>query len=131
MRRLYLRIYLAVVLSLAVFALVAALAWHSFAEPWSSDETLATVARNLLPPAAAPASEQQAALQRLARDLHIDLALFAPDGTRTALVGHPIDSPQRVGRQRGLRGAPVWAARLEDGRWLAARAPYRGGMTGE
>jgi signal transduction histidine kinase len=127
MRRLYLRIYLAVVLSLAVFALVAALAWRSFAEPWSSDETLATVARNVLPPAAAPASEQQAALQRLARDLHIDLALFAPDGTRTALVGHPIEAPQRAGRQRGLRGPPVWAARLEDGRWLAARAPHRGG----
>ena len=127
MRRLYLRIYLAVVLSLAVFALVAALAWHSFAEPWSSDETLATVARNVLPPVAAPAPEQQAALARLARDLNIDLALFAPDGTRTALVGHPIEAPQRVGRQRGLRGPPVWAARLEDGRWLAARAPHRGG----
>jgi signal transduction histidine kinase len=127
MRRLYLRIYLAVVASLAVFALVAGLAWHGFAEPWWSDEALGTVARNILPPAGAPASEQQAALQRLARDLHIDLALFAPDGTRTALVGHPIEAPQRVGRQRGLRGPQVWAARLEDGRWLAARAPHRGG----
>jgi signal transduction histidine kinase len=127
MRRLYLRIYLAVVASLAVFALVAALAWHGFAEPWWSDEALGTVARNILPPAGASASEQQAALQRLARDLHIDLALFAPDGTRTALVGHSIETPQRVGRQRGLRGPPVWAARLEDGRWLAARAPHRGG----
>jgi signal transduction histidine kinase len=126
-RRLYLRIYLAVVLSLAVFALVAALAWRSFAEPWSSDETLATVARNVLPPAAAPASEQQAALQRLARDLHIDLALFAPDGTRIARVGRPIEAPQRTGRQHRMRGAPVWAAQLEDGRWLAARAPHRGG----
>jgi signal transduction histidine kinase len=127
MRRLYLRIYLAVVASLAVFALVAALAWRSFAEPWSSDETLATVARNVLPPAAAPASEQQAALQRLARDLRIDLALFAPDGTRIARVGQPIEAPQRAGRQHRMRGPPVWAAQLEDGRWLAARAPHRGG----
>jgi len=127
MRRLYLRIYLAVIASLAVFALVAALAWHSFGEAWVSDETLATVARNVLPPAAAPASEQQSALERLARDLRIDLALFAPDGTRIARVGRPIEAPQRVGRQRGLRGAPVWAAQLEDGRWLAARAPHRGG----
>jgi len=127
MRRLYLRIYLAVVLSLAVFALVAALAWRSFAEPWSSDETLATVARNVLPPAAAPASEQQAALERLARDLRIDLALFAADGTRIARVGRPIEAPQRTGRQHRMRGPPVWAAQLEDGRWLAARAPHRGG----
>jgi|SRR6185295_6032577 len=127
MRRLYLRIYLAVIASLAVFALVAALAWHSFGEAWVSDETLATVARNVLPPAAASALEQQAALERLARDLRIDLALFAPDGTRLARVGGPIDAPQRVGRQHRMRGAPVWAARLEDGRWLAARAPHRGG----
>jgi signal transduction histidine kinase len=35
--------------------------------------------------------------------------------------------PQRVGRQRGFRGAPVWAVKLDDGRWLAARAPHRGG----
>jgi two-component system, OmpR family, sensor histidine kinase RstB len=127
MRRLYLRIYLAVIASLAVFALVAGVLWHSFGQPWWSDETLTTVARNVLPLAAAPAPEQQAALERLARDLRIDLALFAPDGTRIALVGRPIEAPQRAGRQRGMRGPPVWAARLQDGRWLAARAPHRGG----
>jgi two-component system, OmpR family, sensor histidine kinase RstB len=127
MRRLYLRIYLAVVASLAAFALVAGILWHSFGQPWWSDETLTTVARNVLPLAAAPAPEQQAALERLARDLRIDFALFAPDGTRIALVGRPIDAPQRAGRQRGMRGPPVWAARLQDGRWLAARAPHRGG----
>jgi signal transduction histidine kinase len=127
MRRLYLRIYLAVVASLAVFALVAALAWRSFGEPLWNEETLATVARNVLPPAAASASEQQAALERLARDLRIDLALFAPDGTRLARVGRPIEAPQRAGRQHRMRGAPVWAAQLEDGRWLAARAQHRPG----
>ncbi len=127
MRRLYLRIYLAVIASLAVFALVAALAWRSFGEAWVSDETLATVARNVLPEAAASASEQQSALERLGRDLRIDLALFAPDGTRIARVGRPIEAPQRVGRQRGLRSPPVWAAQLEDGRWLATRVPHRGG----
>jgi two-component system, OmpR family, sensor histidine kinase RstB len=126
-RRLYLRIYLAVIASVALFALVAGLMWRTFGQPWWSDDTLTTVARNVLPPPEATPLEQQLALQRLARDLRIDLALFAPDGTRMALVGHPIQVPQRVGRQPGLRGAPVWAARLEDGRWLAARAPHRGG----
>jgi signal transduction histidine kinase len=124
MRRLYLRIYLAVVASLGVFALVAALAWRSFGEPLWNEETLATVARNVLPPAAVSPSEQQAALERLARDLRIDLALFAPDGTRLARVGGPIEAPQRAGRQHRMRGAPVWAAQLEDGRWLAARAQH-------
>jgi len=127
MRKLYLRIYLAVVASLAVFAVVAGLAWRSFGQPWWSDDTLTTVARNVLPPAAAAQPEQQAALERLARDLRIDLAIFAADGSRLAAVGQPIDPPQRAGRQRGMRMPPVWAARLEDGRWLAARAPHRGG----
>jgi signal transduction histidine kinase len=126
MRRLYLRIYLAVVASLAAFALVAGLAWRSFGQPWWSDDTLSTVARNVLPPASASQSEQQAALQRLGRDLRIDLALFAAEGTRVALVGDPIDAPRRAGRQRGMHGPQVWAVRLEDGRWLAARAPHRG-----
>jgi two-component system, OmpR family, sensor histidine kinase RstB len=41
-------------------------------------------------------------------------------------VGDPIDAPRRAGRQRGMHGPQVWAVRLEDGRWLAARAPHRG-----
>ena len=124
MRRLYLRIYLAVVASLAVFAFVAAVAWRSFGEPLWNEETLATVARNVLPAAAASASDQKAALERLARDLRIDLALFATDGARIAAVGQPIGAPQRPGRQRGVRGPPVWAAQLQDGRWVAARAHH-------
>jgi two-component system, OmpR family, sensor histidine kinase RstB len=128
MRKLYLRIYLAVLASLAVFALVAGLLWRTFGQPWWSDDTLTTVARNVLPPATASQAEQQAALQRLARDLRVDLALFAPEGTKLAAVGQPIDAPQRVGLQHRMRGPPVWAVKLEDGRWLAARAPqHRGG----
>ena len=119
MRRLYLRIYLAVLASLAVFALVAGLLWRSFGQPWWSDDTLTIVARNVLPPAAAPASEQQATLERLARDLRIDLALFAPDGAKLAGVGRPIGPPKRVGRQSGMRGPPVWAVMLEDAMYPA------------
>jgi signal transduction histidine kinase len=127
MRRLYLRIYLAVVASLAVFALLAGAAWRSFGEPAWSGETIATVARNLLPSAAASDTEQQATLERLARDLSIDLALFGAAGQRLAAVGERIEAPQRAGRQGGaLRERPVWAVRLEDGRWLAARVPHRG-----
>ena len=79
MRRLYLRIYLAVVASLAAFALVAGLMWHSFGQPWWSEEAFGTVARNVLPPAAAPAAEQQAA-----RTQAVTL-LTAPTIDRTAI----------------------------------------------
>jgi signal transduction histidine kinase len=122
MRKLYLRIYFAVLASLAIFALAAAALWHAVAEPHDSGE-LAVIARNVLPPASASAAEQQAALERLARDLHADLALFSSDGAHLGSVGGPQSAPDRSGWQRG-RGGPRWAVQLPDGRWLAARVPH-------
>jgi hypothetical protein len=64
MRRLYVRIYFAVLASLAVFALAAGLLWRAFGEdgPWSQAyEVAATLAQNALPPVGAPKAEQQAA----------------------------------------------------------------------
>jgi signal transduction histidine kinase len=129
MRRLYLRIYLAVLASLAAFALAAGLLWRAFGEdgPWSQVyEVAATLAQNALPPAGAPRTEQQAALEKLAANLRADVALFAPDRSPLAAVGAPLAAPE-VGRERGgwihRWGGPAWAVRLPDGRWLAARAP--------
>jgi signal transduction histidine kinase len=122
MPRLYLRIYVAVLASLAVFALAAGVLWHTLADPHGGDEIAALVARNLLPPPAASAAEQQAALERLARDVRADLALFSQDGSLLASVGRALSAPERAGWQRGP-GGPHWAVRLGDGRWLAARLP--------
>jgi signal transduction histidine kinase len=129
MRRLYLRIYLAVLASLAAFALAAGLLWHQFGEdgPWSQGyEVAATIAQNALPPAGAPKTEQQAALEKLAANLRADIALFAPDRSPLAAVGAPLPAPA-AGRERGgwihRLGGPAWVVRLPDGRWLEARAP--------
>ena len=128
MRKLYVRIYFAVLASLAVFALAAGLLWRAFGEdgPWSQAyEGAATLAQNALPPAGAPKAEQQAALEKLAANLRADVALFAPDRSALAAVGAPLPAPE-AGRERGSIhrwGGPVWAVRLPDGRWLAARAP--------
>jgi signal transduction histidine kinase len=126
MRRLYLRIYLAVLASLAVFALAAGLLWRAFGEdgPWSQAyEVAATIAQNALPPAGAPKTEQQAALEKLAANLRADIALFAPDRSPLAAVGAPLPAPDR---ERGgwihRWGGPAWAVRLPDGRWIEARA---------
>jgi signal transduction histidine kinase len=124
MRRLYLRIYVAVLASLAVFALAAGVLWHTLADPHGGDEIAALVARNLLPPPAASAAEQQAALERLARDVRADMALFSKDGSLLASVGRALSAPERAGWQRGP-GGPHWAVRLGDGRWLAARLPQQ------
>src|SRR3989449_7502149 len=129
MRRLYVRIYFAVLASLAVFALAAGLLWRAFGEdgPWSQAyEVAAKLAQNALPPAGAPRTEQQAALEKLAANLRADIALFAPDRSPLAAVGAPLPAPE-AGRERGgwihRWGGPAWAVRLPDGRWLAARAP--------
>jgi signal transduction histidine kinase len=122
MRRLYLRIYFAILASLAAFALAAGVLWHSVAAP-GGEEFAAIIARNVLPPAAAGPAEQQAALEGLARGVAVDLALFANDGTRLASVGRPLPAPERSGWQHG-RGGPLWATQLGDGRWVVARAPH-------
>jgi len=122
MPRLYLRIYVAVLASLAVFALAAGVLWHTLADPHGGDGIAALVARNLLPPPAASAAEQQAALERLARDVRADLALFSHDGSGLASVGRALPAPERAGWQGGP-GGPHWAVRLGDGRWLAVRLP--------
>jgi two-component system, OmpR family, sensor histidine kinase RstB len=124
MRRLYLRIYFAVLASLAVFALAAGVLWRTLADPRDGHEVAAMVARNVLPPAAAGSAEQQAALERVARDVRADLALFTPDGARLAGVGRALPAPERGGWQRA-RGGPLWATQLDDGRWLVARMPHQ------
>jgi signal transduction histidine kinase len=123
MRRLYLRIYLAMLASLAVFAIAAGVLWRTLADPRDGGE-LATIAHNVLPPATAPAAEQQAALERLARDVRIDLALFSPDGKRLAAVGAQLPPPEGGGWRHGPRGAR-WTTYLPDGRWLVARMPHQ------
>jgi signal transduction histidine kinase len=125
MRRLYLRIYFAVLASLAIFAIAAGVLWRTLAEPREGAE-LAIIERNVLAPAAAPAAEQQAALERVARDLLVDISLFAADGSRLAAVGEPLAAPERAGwRHRGADH--YWAAQLPDGRWLASRPHHRRG----
>jgi signal transduction histidine kinase len=125
MRRLYLRIYFAVLASLVAFAIGAGVLWRTLAEPREGTE-LGVIASNVLAPAGAPAAEQQAALQRVMRWVRMDLALFSPDGTRLAAVGAPLAAPERAGwRHEG--GDPSWATRLPDGRWLVSRPHHRRG----
>ena len=137
MQRLYLRIYLAVLASLAVFALAAGLLWHSFADHGparEAQEVAATLARNALPPAEASKAEHQAALERLASDLRADVALFGADRAPLAAVGKPLPAPGE-GRESGgwmyrWGSRPVWTVRLPDGRWLEVRMPREGGFPG-
>jgi len=130
MRRLYLRIYFAVLASVIVLALAAGFLWRQMSERGPAGrafEVASTLAQNALPPPEAPRAEQQAALERLAANLRADVTLYGADRLPLARVGRPLPPPaasrEEGGWVRGERGRPAWALRLPDGRWLMARTP--------
>ena len=131
MHRLYLRIYLAVLVSLAAFALVSGFLWRQLGDLGPAGhafEVAGTLAQNVLPPADAPGAVQQAALEKIAANLGADVALFAADRTRLAAVGSSLPAPDTVRERSGwLRrwgGPPAGAIHLPDGRWLVARGRH-------
>ena len=125
MTRLYLRIYLTVVASLLVYAAAFAWVWHSKGGPYDTAmHSQAQVILNALPPAQAPATEQQRTLDKLAKGLQVRLAL--QDDSRRLIAesdGRPgIDDQHALPRP----GESLWTLHLPDGRWLQASLP-RGG----
>ena len=127
MRRLYLRIYLAVLASLIVFALAAGLLWRTLGESggaWQGGEMVARFAQNILPAAASEKAAQQVALEKISAGLHADVSLFAADRSLLATVGTPLSVPEEEiehGMFAPRKGSPAWTLRLPDGRWLVAR----------
>ncbi len=83
MLRLYLRFYIALLASLALLGLAASVLVHFAGGPMEQvGVTVGRLVQNVLPPAQAPASEQQEALQKLAAGLNADVTLFAPGWSR-------------------------------------------------
>jgi len=128
MRRLSHQIHLTVVAVLLLFALLVSVAFWFGPEERGEQRLVAGLEETfaeLLPNSGAPPAQQQAALERLAGRLTLDLALFAADGRRLAAAGGPLSAPNpgRSGsrwlhtRGRGF----AMALRLPDGRTLVAR----------
>ena len=117
MKRLYLKLYLALLASLALFAAAAAALWHA-SGGWEQRQgvAFAQLAANVLPPASAGAAEQQAGLQKIANGIPGQFALLAPDGARLAVVG-------------GDPGRRAHKLKMSDGRVLLVR-PERHGVLG-
>jgi len=137
MKRLYLRIYAAVIASLLALTLLLGLAWHW----WTHDSerpdgytVLAQAVSELLPAGAAPAV-LQASIERWRERTGMDLALFGPDGTPLAAAGRRLSAPRRdefdahdrAEWLHGDEGARAFALRLDDGRVLVVRRLWRGG----
>ena len=130
MRRLATQIHLTIVAVLALFALLAGLAWWHIAglrEQRRFAGAVADTAAELLPGPERPAAELAAALERLGPRFDVDAAVYGRDGDLVAWVGQPLPLPESSGL-RGhwtrLRGPLLFAVRLADGRRLvAARHP--------
>jgi signal transduction histidine kinase len=129
MRRLYLQVYLTIVASLFLVVVTAGVVWHfaagvlPFEQPF---EVAGELIAELVPPANAPRAVQQQAVDRLARRLGADLALFGQGNDPLAAAGRPLPVPDRGHAGGWLRTAagPAVSIRLPDGRWLVARLPF-------
>jgi signal transduction histidine kinase len=128
MLRLYLRFYLALLASLALFGLAASLLLHFAGGPMEQvGVTVGRLVENALPPAQAPVAEQQEALQKLAAGLNADVTLFSGNGAVIAAIGRPLPMPSaqhyRLLSFWHWRGGTVSGVRLPDGRLLVASVP--------
>jgi signal transduction histidine kinase len=144
MGRLYLKIYVAVLASVALFALLAAAAWRVTGENarfGARPEFIRAVAEQLAPAASMPPDAQRAILQRLRETSGFDVAIFGRDGQLIAdasdgvfrlphgMMGRgmersgfgPAGPPPPVGHWRRLHWAQV--VQLADGRALVAARP--------
>jgi signal transduction histidine kinase len=131
MRRLYLQIYLGFLAILVAVTLVAGALFRLAGPGMLGQERQAQgfvrlLARDL-PPADAPAAEQDAALDRLARELGVHATLWGPGHELLGNHGRDLPPPPRraQGRltYRSLR-SPALGFALGDGRWLTLSQPH-------
>ncbi|MEP2119957.1 MAG: HAMP domain-containing sensor histidine kinase [Bauldia litoralis] len=123
MKRLYRKIYLTIIGSLLLVVLVAGSVWHLGAQQPTVGAALdlaGDIVLAALPPAAAPATAQQQALDTLAARLDTDIALY--DSARQLVASTGMDLPlprwhDDGGWSHGAHG-PAYAFALDDGRWL-------------
>jgi signal transduction histidine kinase len=124
--RLYLRIYLTLLVVLILAAGLFGMVWnmHPDSTPIGpSLESFSEIAGEVLPPASAPRTTQQAALDRWRQRMHADLALYAPSGDKIASSGRELPPWKPSQTTSGwLSGhPPVFALQLPDQRWLVGR----------
>jgi len=129
-RRLYQKIYLAIIASLLLVVAIAGVFWRfgSDATPaGQAFEMAGELAAAVLPAADAPRQMQQEAVDHLATRLKTDLALFDEQKNLIAAAGRPLPPPPARESGGWIYGAggPAWSLRLPDRRWVVARAQGR------
>src|SRR3981081_1355125 len=108
MRSPYVQVYLTIVASLFLVVVTAGVVWHFIAGvlPFEQPcEVAGEVIAEWVPPLSAPRAVQQQAIDRMARRLGADLALFGPSDDPLAAAGRPLPPPHPARRGRGVRNA--------------------------
>lgn len=132
MKRLYHQFYLTIVVSLVLLVVAAGGLWRFGSRIAPTDQAIEMAAELIavaLPDAAAPAADQQRAVETISRRLRVDLALYDARGKAVATAGRTIlpssmPPPPGSGWLR-VPGGSAWSFQLPDGRALLARAPPR------
>ncbi|MFZ5693631.1 MAG: sensor histidine kinase [Pseudomonadota bacterium] len=128
MKRLYLKIYLTIVVALLAVVLVSGAVWRFGKPPGPLAEAYEVAGELLaavLPPADAPAAAQQNAIRQFAQRLQANIGLFDKELNLIASYGDgpiPKPFPRRPGF---MPGHGAWSIPLPDGRWIVARGPER------
>ncbi|NHZ33256.1 HAMP domain-containing sensor histidine kinase [Massilia rubra] len=124
---LYLRIYLALLVSLGLAVCLFGLVhWAYDPEHMNSgNEAFGELAASIIPPADASRADQQAVLTRWSKRLQTDLALHTAAGVPIAAAGEPLPPlPQAQRNSRLLGPMAVFTLQLPDGRWLVGQRAY-------
>ncbi|NHZ92267.1 HAMP domain-containing protein [Massilia sp. CCM 8733] len=124
---LYLRIYLALLVSLGLAVCLFGLVhWAYDPEHMNSgNEAIAELAASIIPPADASRADQQAVLTRWSKRLQTDLALHTAAGVPIAAAGEPLPPLAQAQRNSRLLGPmAVFTLQLPDGRWLVGQRAY-------
>ena len=129
MRKLYFRVYLYFLVILLVFGIAAAVGWLAHVHDDRRLERFDAMGRLVAQSLPQGGAELTTALARLADDFRVGLALYRPDLTLIASAG--TSRPPRLERRQARSGwhhadaGQMLMFPLPDGRWLAARVPWR------
>ena len=129
MSKLYFRIYLYFLVIILVFGIAIAVGWLATVHDSQRIERFDAMGRLVAPSLPESGAELSNALERLADDFHVGLALYRPDLTLIATAGTPLPPVPEPGQATtGLHHSdtgPMLMFPLPDGRWLSAQVSER------
>ncbi len=126
-KRLYLQICSLFITSLAIFAVLASIAWTLIGHDQDDSDLFlksAALSEMLIPPIESSQGVQQAALNELHQSLDFDVSLYTESGELLGNAGVLVELPATVNKiktsiWKESEGGTRWITKLKDGRYLA------------